>query len=131
MTRLVTVVTESWCLLPSVDCERVGRVVVLELGNFGVRGGVPDEREAVGGPVDLGGSGAGFGVPNGNFAGATAIPGVGGSTDRAASARGARSSEGVGSAGDTGLKASGSAGITTPVLSGNRTSSVSISRNSS
>ena len=56
MTRLVTVVTESWCLLPSVDCERVGRVVVLELGNFGVRGGVPDEREAVGGPVDLGGT---------------------------------------------------------------------------
>ena len=118
-------------MLPLVDCERVGRVVVLELGNFGVRGGVPDVREGVGGAVDTGGSGAGYEVPNGNFAGTTAIPGVGGSTGRAASARGARSSEDVGSAGDTGLKASGSAGITTSGLSGNRTSSVSISRNSS
>ena len=118
-------------MLPLVDCERVGRVVFLELGNFGARGGVSDEREGAGSAVDTGGSGAGLGVLNGNFAGATVIPGVGGPTGRAAASRGALSSEDVGSAGDTGLKASGSAGITTLGLSGSRTSSVSISRNSS
>ena len=105
--------------------------MVLELGNFGLRGGVTDVREGAGRAVDTGGSGAGFGVPNGNFAGVTVIPGVGGSTGRAAARRGVRSSDDVGSAGDTGLQASGSAGITTPGLSGSRTSSVSISRNSS
>ena len=47
-------------MLPLVGCERVGRIVALKLGNFGVRVGVPDEREGVGGAVDTGVSGAGF-----------------------------------------------------------------------